>query len=312
MMFISGKTDGFLIVCAVLLFVAPVLNTLFSGEELTTESRAELPGQFVELSDGFTRYAWTGPEDGQKVVLIHGLSSPYFTWDRNFDALGEAGLRVLRYDHFGSGFSDRPRTRYDTDLFDRQLFELLESQGVGEPVDLVGHSMGGAIATIFADRHPERVRKLVLFAPAGANELPAIARLLRVPGLGDWLVGAFGPIAALYVIPRTIAPPGAEYIFRQEYREQYRYRGYLRALLSTVRYGPLHDLDDVMARVGAQDRQGLLFWGTRDNVLPYPLHERVLEQIPFLAFVPVRGAGHFIPYEAADEVNPVVINFLRP
>ena len=75
----------------------------------------------MQLSQGYVHYELGGPVGGEKVVLVHGLSVPYYIWDPTFDALTEAGFRVLRYDLYGRGFSDRPKLRYDADLFDEQL-----------------------------------------------------------------------------------------------------------------------------------------------------------------------------------------------
>jgi pimeloyl-ACP methyl ester carboxylesterase len=54
-------------------------------------------------------------------VLIPGFSVPYVIWDPTFEDLVEKGFRVLRYDLFGRGYSDRPDAIYDLELFDRQL-----------------------------------------------------------------------------------------------------------------------------------------------------------------------------------------------
>ena len=135
--------------------------------KLDAQSRANLPGEFVELADGVVHYEVGGPVDGQKVVLVHGFTTPYFMWDNNFDELTGAGFRVLQYDLYGRGYSDRPHLVYGLDLYDRQLLNLLDALNFNEPVDLVGLSMGGPITGTFTDRHPRRVRKLTLLAPAG-------------------------------------------------------------------------------------------------------------------------------------------------
>jgi len=66
-------------------------------------------------------------------------------------------MRVLRYDLYGRGFSDRPDTVYNQTCFDKQLCELLTALGNDKPINLIGLSMGGAIAIGFADKHPELV-----------------------------------------------------------------------------------------------------------------------------------------------------------
>ena len=99
----------------------------FSLKELTPEERAKFPGEFVKLEDGVVSYYWKGPENGNIVVLVHGLSTPKFVWDGNVDALVGAGKRVLVYDHLGRGFSDRPDIVYDGELYIRELSNLLEA-----------------------------------------------------------------------------------------------------------------------------------------------------------------------------------------
>jgi pimeloyl-ACP methyl ester carboxylesterase len=134
----------------------------FRGEMRVIDEivRASAPGQFVRLTGGFTHYELAGPDDGLLVVLVHGFSVPCFIWDPTFAGLVDAGFRVLRYDLFGRGYSDRPEVIYNQALFDRQLCELLDALGFTTPVNLVGLSMGGAIVVGFAAQHPERVRAL--------------------------------------------------------------------------------------------------------------------------------------------------------
>ncbi len=125
---------------------------------LTPETRASLPGQFISLPDGVTHYALDGPQDGPLVVLVDGFSIPMFSWERNVPALTAAGFRVLTFDLYGRGYSDRPDGPYNLDLFVRQIDELLTALKIDRPVDLVGLSMGGYITAGFANRYPDRVR----------------------------------------------------------------------------------------------------------------------------------------------------------
>src|SRR5687767_5114610 len=151
-------------------------------EELNEFTRKEASGSFVQLSDGFTHYELSNPEAEETVVLAHGFSVPYFIYDPTFAFLTQAGFRVLRYDLFGRGFSDRPETRYNIDLFVRQLGDLLDALHLTRPVSLVGLSTGGPITATFTLRIPERVDKLVLIDPVGAKPF-GLGRLLKIAAL---------------------------------------------------------------------------------------------------------------------------------
>ena len=120
--------------------------------ELNELTRKETDGCFIELSDGYTHYELGNPDAEETVVLVHGFSVPYFIYDPTFEFLTQSGLRVLRYDFFGRGFSDRPDTRYNIDLFVRQLSDLLAALCLDQPVSLVGLSTGGPITAAFAAR----------------------------------------------------------------------------------------------------------------------------------------------------------------
>jgi pimeloyl-ACP methyl ester carboxylesterase len=263
---------------------------------LDSEARASALGQFVELADGVVHYEMAGPPDGRVVVLLHGFFTSYYVWDRAFGALAQAGFRVLRYDLYGRGCSDRPRARYDRDLFDRQLVDLLAVLDITRPVNPVGPSMGGAIALIFADRHPEMVRRLCLFAPSGLYpKHEQMAGLMRVPGLGELLI-------ALHCRPNK---------FPEEVSAPLKYQGTRRAFLSTIRHGPFGSIADVYERLGRQERPTLLVWGREDDAIPFEFSQRVRQALPYAEFHAIDGAGHKPYYDQPEAVNPLLIRFLE-
>jgi pimeloyl-ACP methyl ester carboxylesterase len=104
---------------------------------------------------------------------------------RDIAALGEAGFRVIRYDLYGRGFSDRPNVKYDAELYDRQLTQLLDGLRITTPVDLAGASMGGPIAAAYTCSHPARVRTLSLFDP-GYSHGQIMPAKLRLPVWGEY------------------------------------------------------------------------------------------------------------------------------
>jgi pimeloyl-ACP methyl ester carboxylesterase len=280
---------------------------------LNPQTRAGLPGQFVALPDGVTHFEIAGPEDGPPVILIHGFSTPYMLWDRNFAALAEAGLRVVRYDLFGRGYSDRPAPPYDADRFDRQLDQLLDALGFGEPVALVGASMGAAIAATFADRHPQRVRRLALIGPAGFAVKPSLATVaLFTPGVGEIVMALGGNKIILGGLPADFHQPGRFPEYYTNYAVQLPYQGFKRALLSTMRRMPLTTLGETYARIGQRGLPVLAIWGREDAVIPAATTAPKLQAaIPAAALHVIDAAGHNVQYERPEAVNPLLIDFLK-
>ena len=300
--------SGLLVAAGLLAFYASALT---APAPLTAEVGTKVEGAFVALPDGMVHYRWDGPADGPVVVLLHGLALSSFVWEQTVDALAEAGLRVLSYDHFGRGWSDRPEKTYDVDLFDRQLLGLLDKLGVSDAVDLVGVSMGGAVAVVFADRHPKRVRRLVLIAPAGLpHELPLLGRLAQMPVVGDWMMTLFGRQVVLQFLEDSLSDRALASRVERSVVEPMTYKGYLPAVLSTLRNYPLAGLADTYARVGRQNRRVLLIWGEVDRLIPIANAQQVAEAMPGLEFLSVAGASHAVQLEQPEVVNPAIVRFL--
>lgn len=184
---------GILFTGLTLYLVANYLHHSVETMDLDDAARQQAGGSFVRLSDGHVHYEIAGKDSERTIVLVHGFSVPYYLWDQNFNALVAAGFRVLRYDLYGRGYSDRPDVVYDPELFDRQLVELLAALKIQQPVDLVGGSMGGSIVITFADRHPGQVRSISLLDPAylTGRKLPFPIR---------------APLAGEYMMAVTLAP----------------------------------------------------------------------------------------------------------
>ncbi|OTB06627.1 hypothetical protein M426DRAFT_105080 [Hypoxylon sp. CI-4A] len=113
-----------------------------------------------------------GPEDGRKVLFIHGISTSCMTLKEIAIPLANKGCRVMLYDLFGRGYSDAPGDLpYDTRLFVSQILLVLASsslQWTGENgLNVIGYSLGGGIAANFTATFPHMVESLILLAPAG-------------------------------------------------------------------------------------------------------------------------------------------------
>jgi pimeloyl-ACP methyl ester carboxylesterase len=282
-------------------------------KELNDESRRMTGGSFVQLPDGVTHYELSNITRDQTVVLVHGFSTPYFIYDPTFHFLTQTGFRVLRYDLFGRGFSDRPRLRYNIDLFVNQLSDLLDALRLTRPVNLVGLSMGGPVTAAFTARFPQRVRSLTLIDPAGARSLAEtpMMKMIKLPFVAEVIAGLTGSEAFINQNAKDFFDPRLVEHFKSVYRVQMKYKGFMRAILSSVRNGMLDSFLDVYKRVGKMDVPVLLFWGRNDLTIPLAHSDEICAAIPHLEFRLVENCGHIPHYERPDQVNPLLLEFLR-
>ncbi|KAI1382133.1 alpha/beta-hydrolase [Hypoxylon crocopeplum] len=139
----------------------------------------------VETPYGNIRVYEFGPEDGRKVLFIHGISTSCMTLKDIAIPLAEKGCRVMLYDLFGRGFSDAPAdVPYDTRLFVTQILLVLASSPLSWTGDnglsVIGYSLGGGIAANFAASFPRMVESLILLAPAGLIRPENFGRMSRL------------------------------------------------------------------------------------------------------------------------------------
>lgn len=266
----------------------------------------------ISLSDGATTYELTGEAGQALTVLIHGFSVPSYIWEPTFQNLKQTGFHVLRYDLYGRGYSDRPEVDYSVELFVRQLTELLDALVIETPVNLIGLSMGGPIAAAFCERFPERVGRLALIDPAGFKAWKSLSlSVLRIPGLGEWVFKRNGPDLIVNSQRDDFYQPERFPGYGGLARPQMLKEGYFRALLSTLRKGPLGDLSELYRQVGAQARPVLLIWGAEDRTFPVALGQKALRLMTRASLQVIPEAGHIPHYERPELVNPLLVEFLR-
>lgn len=117
-------------------------------------------------------YEW-GPEDGRKVVLVHGISNPCVALGAIAHGLADKGCRVMLFDLPGKGYSSTPTpTPHSARLYTTCILLALTSSpvrwtGNGSSFSLIGYSLGGGIVANFTSYFPSLVSSLVLLAPAG-------------------------------------------------------------------------------------------------------------------------------------------------
>ncbi|OCH96459.1 alpha/beta-hydrolase [Obba rivulosa] len=229
-------------------------------------------GNYVQLPYGRTRYWLLGPEDGIKVVLIHGISTPSITWKLIAPYLAERRCRILLYDLYGKGYSEAPKTVYNANLFITQLALLLQYLR-WDTTHLVGFSMGGGVAAAFAATFPHLLAgKVILTASAG------MMGQLRVTNRDNT-----DPLAILGGIRKLQAES---------------LPGYKTSMESCFKDGPLRGLEWAFTKLpdlrttSGEPVQVELIHGTAEEVVPYSECLKIKERVPAAKVVPIEGANH--------------------
>ncbi len=274
--------------------------------------RARAPGQFAELSQGVTHYRWDGPVRGPVAVCIHGLTTSSYVWDGIVKVLTMMGFRVLRYDLYGRGYSDRPEGPQDRNFFLRQLRDLLRDQNLGGDLTLVGYSMGGSIASSFAADEPHRMDRLILLATAGLGRTPGPMSEFcrRVPILGDWVMRVLGGWQLRRAVARGPQKSAVAGIVAKQMDET-RIRGYLAAVLSSQRYMLQQDMSAEHRRISGTSLPVLAIWGAQDEAIPISAVGQLAKLNREARQVTLEGATHALPHTHVDQIQRAMQDFMR-
>lgn len=271
------------------------------------DARAEPRGQFIQLTDGKTHYAWHGSDTGPVMVCIHGLSTPSYVWGALIPHLVVQGYRVLTYDLYGRGLSDRVEGPQTREFFLRQLRQLLAALEITDRVTLCGYSMGGRIAAARAVEAPDTVSRIILIASAGlGHDLGRFAQIsTRLPFIGDWLHAVAGPLLYQWQtmgLARTGAR-GQEIADRLQ--ADFRIEGTMAAILSSQRNLLEEDMRQDHELIAKSGLPVLAIWGEGDDVIP-PSSMGALAQANRDAVQVALPGGHGLPWTHPREISKAI------
>ena len=276
--------------------------------------------------------AMAGPEDAPSVILLHGFPESHRTW-RSLGPLLEDRLRLVMPDQRGFGDSDRPQEveEYATDRLVADIFALADALDI-ERFALVGHDWGGAIAWAAAIKGDPRVERLAivnsphplifqksLIEDNAQRDASQYIRAFRDPNF-EKIVEAMGFEAffdksfAKHVDLASI--PAEE---RQNYIGQWSRPGALTAMLNWYRAsrmvvpqpGITVDVPDLALRAFPKIKIPVrVIWGLDDKALLPVQLEEIGEVGDDVEVFPLRGVGHFAPWQAPQQVAAALGPFL--
>jgi pimeloyl-ACP methyl ester carboxylesterase len=240
--------------------------------------------------------------DGPPVVLVHGFAGSTLDWEGPVMSGLARTHRVVALDLLGMGFSARgDDLEYGWPLWSTQVGAVMDALGIAR-ASVVGHSLGGAVATVFAATHADRIDKLVLVSPLvplERSERTWFFRLAEIPGVGEMMLGTADHLPAL---------PGFGEAYHARAHEIFQIRGTRAALLRYLRHG--RDPEQLALSYRSVGAPTLIVHGTADDVVPYKALRRSVTAIEGALVLPLEGAGHWIVRDAPDRLLAALGNFL--
>ncbi|KJA29628.1 hypothetical protein HYPSUDRAFT_195996 [Hypholoma sublateritium FD-334 SS-4] len=278
-------------------------------------------GGYAAFPNGKVRYWLLGPENGKKVVLIHGLSVPAIIWKDVAPTLAARGYRVLLYDLYGRGYSDAPISSYNANLYTTQLAFLMQYLK-WEKANIVGLSMGGAIAASFTSQFPHLVDQGVgLIASAGLMESSDISRTSKF--MSSPLVQTLAstrPVQAYLqrLTNQTASDNEVEDKANSPIVEIVRIQsahlsGYNNALSSSLRDGPIRGQRAAFTSSAFEGKRVLIMHGTKDVTVNPKYASQIYSLLPSAARVKllkIEGGGHDLSISHSKEVVDALIDLL--
>ncbi|KAI8820901.1 Alpha/Beta hydrolase protein [Chytriomyces cf. hyalinus JEL632] len=241
-----------------------------------------LKQNMAALTHGLTHFFLTGPVDGKRIVLIHGITVTAASFPQVITRLAERGFYVLSYDLYGMGHSSSPGIPYTAETYALQLRDILN-----------------------------HVEKLVLVAPAGLKKgVPGAARIFEVPSIGEVL---FYLVGRRVLGARTrkhekglIAEPYKSVFIAMQRLNIYAHPGFLRTYYQIIRNGPMRFMEPLYESVGKKlGNRVLCIWGRQDTTAVFSEESPVFRNLmPDAQFLELEGR-HTILAEGVEAVDAI-------
>jgi len=271
--------------------------------------------------------AYVDEGSGPPVLLVHGNPTWSFYFRTLLAALPPLGLRAVAPDHIGMGRSDKPAAQDYPHTLSRRVADLgafVDGLGLTEPVSLMVHDWGGAIALSWAVDNLDRVDKLVVLntgafpLPTG-KRVPWMLQAARLPVVGDLAVRRLNAFS----LGATVMGTGRRWLdaeARAGLLEPYDSPEHRVAVSRFVQDIPVRTSDPsyaVLARTEQRlpllaDRPALVCWGMQDPVFDEVVLDHLVSLLPRSEVHRFPDAGHFVLEDAADRIVPLVTRFLAP
>jgi len=261
------------------------------------------------------------PTDKPPILLLHGFGASLAQWQENLLPLSQSHA-VYALDLVGFGASEKADTAYKVKLWADQVYDFWRTF-IGEPIALVGHSLGALVALTAAVAHPEMVKNLALLTlPAARQELltgsvqswvgkiesfftaPLVIRplfrLVRRPSIIRSI------LKAVYVNPERVTAELIESFLTPGF-DRGASRAFYRLSKARTQIDFSHKTEDLLPQVKVPI---LMVWGAGDRVIPITRGRKLPAFNPRLRLIEIPDAGHCLYDECAECVNAELLAWL--
>ncbi|KAF3199318.1 hypothetical protein TWF191_003016 [Orbilia oligospora] len=306
-------------------------------------------GRWLQTPTGRLRVYEFGPEDGKRVLFVHGISTPSIVARDLLLNLAARGCRVMVFDLPGRGYSECCRvTPQDMRLYSALIVMVTTSStaaGGFLPFNIIGYSLGGGITVSFASQFPHLVSSIAVVSSAGLLPYafaPLGMKCSLIPWIPVWLADKLlttklkgeeespGDLSLDETANTTtptqsvnVGPVDVFSVIRWQNRHQ---KGFMSGYVSSMRNGPIFDRVEEWTEVGRllkgnrfanprwdekKPAQMLVVYGEKDDLTPPMLLDRIRGCVgdEHVKGVVVEGGGHEIVVYQWDRVFQEVIDF---
>ena len=246
-------------------------------------------GNFAELSNGFTYYNIDNRFNENTLVFIHGFSVPSYIWEKTYNSAKEKGFKVIKLDLYGRGFSDNPDLDYTDELFANQVIELLQELQITNATFL-GLSNGGRVISKLADIKPNMVEKLVYVSASSFNNHKNSAdKNVSKDEINEFIKNRYPTISSGQL--SDFKYPENYPLWDDKYEELLKFKGFARALISTLKNHKNLDLEN--KEISDSNKKVYTIWGDSDSVVIYnDIKEKLNKLMPNRFEYTVPNSGH--------------------
>ncbi|WP_442602245.1 alpha/beta fold hydrolase [Paenibacillus sp. KN14-4R] len=265
----------------------------------------------IPVPEGNLHVPVYGTHNQTPVVLLHGTAAYHYCW-RHVALQMSSSYRVYCPDLLGAGFSDKPKDAlYSKRAQSLRIISMLKSLDCG-PVHLVGHSLGGEIATHVALEAPDQIKSLALIAPDGFRKgvLPPIKWLASK----GWLSGMFRKAMRSQMKPKVMSRmlglplDHMTPAFMENWTKPYTHPNLPDIIAKTLADDDTGILSNRMNQITAPT---LLIHGTKDRFIPKRVFEQYKQQVPHIRTEVYEGCGHVLMEQCPERLAASLENFIQ-